>query len=440
MGRLLRIPFFMDLLFADDPAAIRAFADDKRLDRNFTGRGALINRALTRKVRRVLALDDTPLPSVAPRADPDRLRTHAELQERLDKAATARAFDDQSITGIARAVRGLKDAPILELAVQQAVGRLFATDYQATEESWAAAQLLDKAAHSNNPLALLVWVITGQITKAQLLLGGKVHNDRAGVHATGIAVHNLVHGFKMMRSLMAYPNTPDPAAGDAIVARCQKAPKNVLREAIPDSPLGTDAIRPGTLVVLNLATAQQRDNSPEIVFMAGSWSQCPASAWVPPFIRAVWERALLLQTPEAGPVGGEFRLDFTRAQATHRRSVYRGLLGTQLVLQLVLGFALLVAPLCFSGIIPVSSSTAGFVRIWGLMLVLLAALYACGWFKPIYTRWPNVIGIAGRCITALLYLFLYGGFLWFALFDGAFALALAWAYSRAIRAELMTRP
>jgi D-lactate dehydrogenase len=121
-----------------------------------TGRGALINRALTRKVRRVLALDDTPLPSVAPRADPDRLRTHAELQERLDKAATARAFDDQSITGIARAVRGLKDAPILELAVQQAGGRLFATDYQATEESWAAAQLLDKAAHSNNPPALLV--------------------------------------------------------------------------------------------------------------------------------------------------------------------------------------------------------------------------------------------------------------------------------------------
>jgi hypothetical protein len=51
-----------------------------------------------------------------------------------------------------------------------------------------------------------------------------------------------------------------------------------------------------------------------------------------------------------------------------------------------------------------------------------------------------VIGIAGRCITALLYLFLCGGFLWFALFDGAFALTLAWAYSRAIRAELMTRP
>ena len=439
MGRLLRIPFFMDLLFADDPAAIRAFADDKRLDRNFTGRGALINRALTRKVRRVLALDDTPLPSVAPRADPDRLRTHAELQERLDKAATARAFDDQSITGIARAVRGLKDAPILELAVQQAVGSLFATDYQATEESLAAAQLLDKAAHSNNPLALLVWVITGQITKAQLLLGGKVHNDRAGVHATGIAVHNLVHGFKMMRSLMAYPNTPDPAAGDAIVARCQKAPKNVLREAIPDLPLGTDAIRPGTLVVLNLATAQQRDNSPEIVFMAGSWSQCPARAWVPPFIAPYGNARCYCRRRKPGLSGAS-------STRLHPRPGY----PSSFCLSWPLGHAASPAtrarlcpargPLCFSGIIPVSSSTAGFVRIWGLMLVLLAALYACGWFKPIYTRWPNVIGIAGRCITALLYLFLCGGFLWFALFDGAFALALAWAYSRAIRAELMTRP
>jgi hypothetical protein len=440
MGRLWRIPFLIDLLFADDPAAIRAFAHDKRLDRNFIGRGALFNRALTGNVRRVLALDDIQLPSVAPRADPERLRAYTELQERLDKVATAGAFDGQSITAIARAVRGLKDAPILEHAVQQAVGRLFATDYQATEESWAAAQLLDKAAHSMNLFASLVWIITGQITKAQLLLGGKVHNDRAGVHATGIAVHNLVHGFKMMRSLMAYPNTPDPAAGDAIMARCLNAPKNVLREAIPDAPLGIDAIRPGTLVVLDLATAQQRDTGPEIVFMAGSWSQCPASAWVPAFIRAVWERALLLQAPEAGPVGGEFRLDFTRAQATHCRSVYRGLLGVQLVLQLVLGIALLVAPFCFSGIIPVSSSTAGFVRIWGLMLVLLAIFYGCGWFDPIYTRWPNVIGIAGRCITAFFYLLLCGGFLWFALFDGAFALALAWAYPRTIRAELMTRP
>jgi hypothetical protein len=442
MGRLLRmrIHSLVDLERADDPAAIRAFANDKRLDRAFSGRGGFINRILTRKLRSVLALEGVPFPSVAPRGDAERARAQTELQGRLDAAAAARTFDEESIAGIAKAVRGLNDAPILEHAVQQAVGRLFAPDYQANAESFAAAQLLDAAAHSMNPVASLVWRITGQLTKAQRLLGEKVHGDRAGVHATGIAVHNLVRGFALMRSLLTYPNTPDPAASDTVVALCLKAPASVLREATPDAPPGTDGIRPGTLVVLDLAKAQQGDNAPEIVFMAGSWAQCPAWTWVPALIRAVWEHALKLPAPQPGPVGGAFRLDTTRTAAAHRRTTYRRLLGAHLIIQLALGIAMLAAPLWFSHVLAIPAPSASFVRLWGLMLLLLTALYAPGWLDPIYTRWPNVVGIAGRCATALLYLILGSGFLWFALFDGGFAVALAWAYTQAIRAELMTRP
>lgn len=436
MDRALHIPFLADLIRVADPARIRALAHDERLDRNFTGRGPLLNRILTRKIRRIFAVDGQPLPSVVPRGDAKRASAQAALQLRLD-AAAAGAFNDDSITALAKAVRGHNDAPILEHAVQQAVGRLFARDYRATAESWAAAVLLDKAAHSMNPLADFVWRITGQITRAQRILAAKVGHDRAGVHATGIAVHNLVRGFAIMRGLLV---KGEPVSDDQIVAHCLKAPASVLREAGPKSPARDDAIRPRTLVVFDLGAAQPRDPGPEITFMAGSWSQCPAAAWVPALIRSVWERALLLPSSQPEPVGGPFRLEFTRAEAGHQRTTYRRVLGVNLVLQLALGIVMIVAPLWASHSLALPDADDAFIRVWGLMLILLSALYAAGWFDPIYTRWPNVIGIAGRCATALLYLCLGGGFLLFALYDAVFAAALAWAYSRAIRAELMTRP
>lgn len=440
MGRLLRIPFLVDLIRTADPAEIRAFAKDERLDRNFSGRGPLLNRILTHKVRSLLAVKGVPLPAVAPRGDEQRARTQAQLQLELD-AAAARLVDDDSVTDLARAVRGLEDAPILEHAVQQAIGRLFAKDYRATEQSWAAAQLLDRAVHSMNPLAAIFWRITGRIAQAQDLLAEMVHHDRAAVHATGIAVHNLVSGFRIMRDLFAHPNAPDPAAGDWVVARCLKAPESALREAGIEASAGADEIRPGTLVVLDLRAAQQHDAGPEIVFMRGSWSQCPAAAWVPALIRAVWERALQLPPPRPGRVGAPFRAGPMRGEAVRRRATYRSILGCNLALQSALGILMLAAPLWFCrflGLAP--SSAADLVRIWGVTLLLLVALYAAGWFDPIYTRWPNVVGIVGRYATALLYLVLRGRFLWLALFDGVFAAALSWAYSQAIRAELMSRP
>jgi hypothetical protein len=438
MGRLLRVPFLVDLVRTADPAEIRASANDDRLDRVFSGRGPLLNRVLTRKVQSVLAVKGLLFPSVAPRGDKERARTQAELQAQLDAAAT-RIVDDDNVTDLARAVRGFEDAPILEHAVQQTVGRLFATDYRAGEESWAAAYLLDKAVHGMNPVAAIWWRITGRIAHAQDLLAEMVHHDRAGVHATGIAVHNLVRGFKTMRDLFAHPNAPDPV--EDVLARCLKAPESALREATAAASAGADELQPGTLVVLDLKAAQQHDDGPEIVFMSGSWSQCPAAGWVPALIRAVWERALQLPPPAADRVGSPFRVAPTREEAARCRAIYRSILGCNLVLQFALGTMMLAAPLWFCRFFTlVPSSAADLVRIWGVMLLVLVALYASGWFNPIYTRWPNMVGIVGRYATGLLYLLLRGRFLWLAVFDGVFAAALTWAYSQAIRTELMSRP
>jgi hypothetical protein len=188
--------------------------------------------------------------------------------------------------------------------------------------------------------------------------------------------------------------------------------------------------------VLDLATAQERESSPEIVFMKGTWAECPAAGWVPALLRAVWERAIKLPPPTGKPVGGAFRLGWSREEASHRLSLYRRLLGVNLVLQVAFGVALLGHPTGWSAPGP----DASFVRILGLMLLLLGAVYGVGWFEPIRTRWPNLLGLVGRCATAALYLALGGKFLWLAAFDAVFAAALAWSYWQALRAELMTRP
>jgi hypothetical protein len=289
-----------------------------------------------------------------------------------------------------------------------------------------------------NPLAALRLKITGELTRAQNLLAEKVHNDRSGVHATGIAIHNLVRGFAEMRNILAAPDWPP---NDVVVARCLKAPESVLREATEGTPSSKDGVRAGTLMVFDLKSAQQRDAGPEVVFMAGSWSQCPAAAWVPALIRTVWERACRLPAPASSrQASGPLRLEFARAEAARRRVIYRRLLGCNLVVQGVLGITMLAAPLWICQFIGASPMAAALVRIWGLGLLLSAALYLQGWVAPISARWPNLVGVAGRFASALLYLALGPGFFPFALFDGCFAAALLWSYTELGRAELMSRP
>jgi len=46
-----------------------------------------------------------------------------------------------------------------------------------------------------------------------------------------------------------------------------------------------------TLVLLQLNAANARAPSPEMAFMTGTWARCPAHAWVPALLTAVWRAA-----------------------------------------------------------------------------------------------------------------------------------------------------
>ena len=137
----------------------------------------------------------------------------------------------------------------------------------------------------------IVLQLSGRLQRSRRLLADLVKNDLAGVHATGIAVHNLVRGFERMRELWSDPRWRLRSA-DAVVEQCMFAPPSVLRQATMPGATVAGAVRPGTLVVLELDAARARTPGRDVELMMGTWAQCPAAAFVPALLRVVWERAV----------------------------------------------------------------------------------------------------------------------------------------------------
>jgi hypothetical protein len=286
--RSIRIPFLIDLKRVDSEPDIRAMALDQRIDRDFVSRGPLVNRFLAGRVSGALRVDGKLLPSIAPRGDAERARSQAALHKRLDPAKGP-LWDDETIGGLVAAVRGSASADTVGPLAQQAVGRLFNKNYVGDAASFQAAKDLDDAVRTFNPVRLFKLKLLGQLRRSRRLLAERVNGDLAGVHGTGIAVHNIVHGLQHMREL--WGAQPRPSADDAVRA-CLFAPQRVLRQATAKGGTVAGEVRPGTLVLLELEKAREASPGAETVFMAGTWAECPAGAFVAALLRAVWEGAL----------------------------------------------------------------------------------------------------------------------------------------------------
>ena len=134
-------------------------------------------------------------------------------------------------------------------------------------------------------------------------------------------------------------------------------------------------------------------------------------------------------------------LAWTRTRAAAARAAYRRLLGVNLALQGLIAVAVLAFPETLLDWLGLGGpGAAAWARAWAGLLLVVSALQLPGFLAPILNRFPNVLAILSRGATAALYLCLGGGFLWLALFDAGFAVALYILYRRAIIAELQTRP
>jgi hypothetical protein len=294
VARTLRIPGLLDVVRARDPGEIEALAADTRLDRKFAGAGPLVNRIITGRIRRNLHVQGTPLPPVSARDAPGRAAQQADLETALTAVARGTPCDPADLDKLAMHVLGNSAPEELGPLVQQVAGRLFVPGYHGSRRSFADARLLDASVRTLNPVRRLVWWIAGSIGRARRRLAALVGNDRSGVHATGIAVHNLVHSIERMRDLASQRGALGWPSSEEALARCLSAPQSVLREAIAPGTTAAASFRPGTLVMLLLEEARARHCRRDLAFMSASWSRCPAHAWVTSLLTAVWERAVAI--------------------------------------------------------------------------------------------------------------------------------------------------
>lgn len=287
----LHIPGIVDLLRVDSASAINEIADDIRFDRHYVPRGPLLNRIILARVRKILAFDGFPLPPVAERGPvrplPSQLATEARLSSVINGGISGPDVD-----ALAAYVRGEGDKRRVGALAQQVVGRLFEATYRADDESWSAAKVLGQAPSSFNPFKRLYWWVTGAIDKARALLADKANYDPTGLHATGVAIHNLVDAFINMRALYGDAATRDHHSVEAAVALSIVAPRQVLRQPVQAGLCAQGEFTANTLVLLQLQKANAADPGYDTSLMVGSWSQCPAHKWVPALLSAVWLGAI----------------------------------------------------------------------------------------------------------------------------------------------------
>jgi|SRR4029453_6260240 hypothetical protein len=134
-------------------------------------------------------------------------------------------------------------------------------------------------------------------------------------------------------------------------------------------------------------------------------------------------------------------IGWTAAQAQTRRRIFQRILGLNMVLQVLIGLACMLAPDFVSrtlGLPPPAPS--GWIRGWGATLILVTALYISALQDPVRSRFANIAGILGRLWMATVWLVIGGGLIWLALFDLFFAIVLAAFYYRLFEAELQSRP
>lgn len=280
----------VDVFMVADPDEVRAVLADEHIDREFTGRRLPLNRLLLRRITRTLSYRGTRFPTLQPRNDPDRKARQAALWERLNAAAASFDASNPELESLAAWVRGVGGDDALGPLVQDMVGRQFDPAFRATQETWAAAELLDEAVRTTRLTKRIGWALTGKVRRAKARLGAMVDHERAGIHGVAIALHNIVKGFRQMRELYAEGKGAALSAPDA-TARCLFAPTAVLRQPTRDTTVAGCPISRNAIVVLALGEAAKRDGTSSFVFLKDEWSRCPADTWVPALFEGVWGRA-----------------------------------------------------------------------------------------------------------------------------------------------------
>jgi hypothetical protein len=285
-------PGITDVIDVTDPAEIRTISNDPKFDRDFVRHGPVGNVQSLRKMLRIFSVNGKLFPTILPRTNPSRAAAQDELWSRLNVKADEVKHGPAQLEPLAEWVRGTGTAELLDLLVQQSIGRLFVETFTATEESVAAAHMVLEAASSSSVLKMLWWRISGRLERAKALLASMVNGDLSGVIALIAARQLIGDGLHKMRQLAADPALRSSITTDAAADQCLFAPPNVVRQAKTSGEVSGCPFRKGSLFILELGSASKGPTNRDLVFLSQSWSRCPAEKWVPALLEGVWTRVL----------------------------------------------------------------------------------------------------------------------------------------------------
>ena len=291
MPRRISIPFILDIVFIDDAAQMSELNGQWHISRELSGSGGLVARAIHSRIYRTLRVGETPLPVFTAREYPGRESRQKQLELELDDlAAGGLALQRRDIQKLADYVTGKARDVNVGAAVQQIVGRLFEAGYAATQESYEDAKIIDEWPRCN-PLRALRLRWTGRLSQAKERIWRKGHQDTHFIHATAIAMHNIVAAIENMGRLMEKTQGQIEMSAEEVVRRCLVAPPRLLRQCMEETrlPFLKKQLRKGTLVIFELKKIHQAVGRNGPAFMEGEWSQCPARTVVPRILEEVWK-------------------------------------------------------------------------------------------------------------------------------------------------------
>ena len=289
MARRRRIPGILDILVVDDVNEIAKLLDDRQLDR-VPPTGPLANRIIVRRIRNLLSIGAAPLPALSSRFDDARRQAQAENAERLNAAALmVGKIPARESAPIVDYIKGGSDRDAAGMALQAVTGRLFSPDWRPDEAAFNAAVMVNQSLASRNPFRWIIDRLTGRPRRARDGLAVRVGGNPYALHATMIAIHNLLVTVDRLRELYSRPAASSVGADEAL-ARSLAAPETLMREALRPGDTIAGAVAGGTLVTVNLRKATDDRLLPASTLLDGHWSACPASGYVKALVKEIWRR------------------------------------------------------------------------------------------------------------------------------------------------------
>jgi uncharacterized membrane-anchored protein YhcB (DUF1043 family) len=287
MAIRITIPGIIRLAWFRTADEVLAANDSPVVQRSFSGRGGLLQRAITAKLAVFRTAGGDTWPAFRDRLDPLCAQHQRELEAALSDTAGLLTRLTPEIDALAAYVRDGSSNRAPEITVQQMVGRLFFPDYAASEESYDAARTLQTWL-SGGPVKSYLLKCSGALQRALDQIMTLARGNTSCAHATALAMENLVEAVERMRRLARRGNKLSPQEA---VAATLRAPNRVIRETRDGGLVGDVRLHPRTLVILGLEAARRQRPDTGLGFFADSWNRCPAHGIVPALLAEIWKKA-----------------------------------------------------------------------------------------------------------------------------------------------------